>query len=679
MTSCILEMPAVTSSVASVPTAIKAAAVDAPALLAADKPARIAAVEALVSRIQNEGISAIATLNLSDSIVRALGDKKSPLNREAAADSVQLLASNGAATHLEPFVLSNATTGVFPALLEAFADKIPAVRAAAVDAVLALIRNSSPWATAMILPPLLQQIKTAGKWQVKTGCIQALNELVKVAPAQTASLTPEIIPVLAEAIWDTKADVKKAARDSLKKTTALVSNKDIVNFIPALINALINPVEEVPKTIQLLSATTFVSEVDAPTLSLMVPLLSRGLQERPTATKRKCAVIIDNMSKLVDNEHTVRPFVPKLLPGLLKVEDAMPDPEARSVVSRAIATLRGVAKLPEGDGSDLPPAKVIEPAQQSRLLATAYKKAGAEQVPDLSTPQAEYVAKLSANMVTARMFDSAEWLKSLPTYISLIAPQPDTEAVTRELLLKSASAGDDEAEDADDEEEGEDLCNTTFSLAYGAKILLNTATLRLKRGHRYGLCGRNGSGKSTLMRAINNGQVEGFPSPDEVRTFYVEHDIDGSEESTTILDFILSDKRILADKQEVIDTLASVGFNSERQQTSIGSLSGGWKMKLALARAMLFKADILLLDEPTNHLDVVNIAWLENYLTSLTQCTSSTSTCLLFLFSLPFPLWSLLLIRPSSHRLARLWIPQQHHHRRSPSQSLQGQALPWQS
>lgn len=45
-------------------------------------------------------------------------------------------------------------------------------------------------------------------------------------------------------------------------------------------------------------------------------------------------------------------------------------------------------------------------------------------------------------------------------------------------------------------------------------------------------------------------------------------------------------------------------------------------MKLALARAMLFKADILLLDEPTNHLDVVNIAWLENYLTGLKTCTS---------------------------------------------------------
>ena len=60
--------------------------------------------------------------------------------------------------------------------------------------------------------------------------------------------------------------------------------------LPALIKALINPVEEVPKTITLLSATTFVSEVDSPTLSLMVPLLARGLNEKLTATKRKVAV-----------------------------------------------------------------------------------------------------------------------------------------------------------------------------------------------------------------------------------------------------------------------------------------------------------------------------------------------------------------------------------------------------
>ncbi|KAG2037115.1 Endoribonuclease L-PSP-domain-containing protein [Suillus americanus] len=76
---------------------------------------------------------------------------------------------------------------------------------------------------------------------------------------------PNIIPILAEVIWDTKADVKKAAHNSLTEATALFSNKVIERFIPALIKALINPVEEVLNTIQLLSATTFVSEVDSAT------------------------------------------------------------------------------------------------------------------------------------------------------------------------------------------------------------------------------------------------------------------------------------------------------------------------------------------------------------------------------------------------------------------------------
>ena len=208
-----------------------------------------------------------------------------------------------------------------------------------------------------------------------------------------------------------------------------------------------------------------------------------------------------------------------------------------------------------------------------------------------------------------------EW-HTLAPYLGLLAQSPDPLTVTREWVVSSAS------EDIGDEEEGEDLCDCQFSLAYGAKILLNDAVLRLKRGHRYGLCGKNGTGKSILMRAITNGQVGGFPSPDEVRTFYVEHDIDGSEEDTSVLQFILTDKRILASEGEVVEALASVNFNEERQKSAIGSLSGGWKMKLALARAMLFKADILLLDEPTKHLDVVNVAWLETYLTGLTNCAS---------------------------------------------------------
>ncbi|CAL1703333.1 unnamed protein product [Somion occarium] len=595
-------MPAVTASAVPVtsPASLKAAVApaagqfDISGLFIADKAARESSAASLAAVAQKDGPKALQSVGFTDAVVKALGDKKSPAAREGAANAVSTLVKS---------------------------DKMPAVKNAAVEAVRGYVAAMDPWAAGLILPALLHEIKTAGKWQMKTGSLIVLNQLIASAPTQTARLTPEIVPVLAEAIWDTKADVKKAARDTLEKATALISNKDIERFIPALIKALINPVEEVPNTIGLLSATTFVSEVDSPTLSLMVPLLARGLSEKLTATKRKVAVIIDNMAKLVDSAVTVRPFIPKLLPGLIKVESAMGDPEARSVVARAIATLRQVGDVPHGDGSDLPPLKKADEKHVAHNLIAIYKKANADPVPSVASVEVMYVSNLAANLVNDKNFDLAEW-QALAPYLAFISTHPDPITIVNEWVVRSASQDDDDTEVAEDEEEGEELCNCQFSLAYGAKILLNTATLRLKRGHRYGLCGRNGTGKSTLMRAITNGQVEGFPSPDEVRTFYVEHDIDGSEAETAILEFILADKRIEADKEEVIETLASVGFSDEKQKQAIGSLSGGWKMKLALARAMLFKADILLLDEPTNHLDVVNVAWLENYLTNLKTCTS---------------------------------------------------------
>jgi elongation factor 3 len=597
------------------------AKVDIHALMhATDAEVRERYAEELAALVKMEGPTAFVRLGLADAISNGLNDKKSAVAREGACVLITTLFQQGLGNAVEPFMLEK----VYPLLVsETFADKEKVVREAAVEAVCTFAKNMSPWALPDVLPTLLEQIKTAGKWQVKTGALAVMDVLIRNAPAQMATATPIIIPVMTDAIWDTKADVKKAARSTLKQTTSLVTNKDIERFIPALIKSLENPVEETVKTIALLAATTFVSEVDSPTLSLMVPLLSRGLDERATAVRRKVAVITDNMAKLVDNEFTVRPFLPKLMPKLVKIEDTVADPEARGVLTRAIKTLREVGNVPTGDGSDLPPVKVYTAQDVSKTVIDAIKAHSQQTSMSAESPLVHYIASLVANLLNARNYEFTEWETVLTPYVNLGVPEiASAQPVVRQILEQSAKESGGEVEAFEDEEEGEDLCNCQFSLAYGAKILLNTATLRLKRGHRYGLCGRNGSGKSTLMRAIQNGQVEGFPSPDEVRTFYVEHDIDGSEEDTTILDFILTDKRIQGTDEEIKETLDSVGFTAERQGHSIGSLSGGWKMKLALARAILFKADILLLDEPTNHLDVVNVTWLIDYLTSLTTCTS---------------------------------------------------------
>ncbi|KAI2474753.1 Elongation factor 3 [Pyrenophora tritici-repentis] len=126
------------------------------------------------------------------------------------------------------------------------------------------------------------------------------------------------------------------------------------------------------------------------------------------------------------------------------------------------------------------------------------------------------------------------------------------------------------------------------------------------------------------MRAINNEQVEGFPKQNEVKTVYVEHDLDSADTEMTVLGWTMNKlKAVGIDKpeEEVKTTLNEFGFSDAMYNGGIGALSGGWKMKLALARAVFEQPDILLLDEPTNHLDVKNVKWLEDYLTS-SPCTS---------------------------------------------------------
>lgn len=170
-----------------------------------------------------------------------------------------------------------------------------------------------------------------------------------------------------------------------------------------------------------------------------------------------------------------------------------------------------------------------------------------------------------------------------------------------------------------------EIVNADFSLAYGGMMLLSHTNLTLHKGHRYGLCGRNGAGKSTLMRSISEGKLEGFPTKEELRTCFVEHK-QTEERDMSIVEYIqvaLKDAGETGHSSaEIKETLRSVGFEGERAGMNVSQLSGGWKMKLALAEAMLRRAEVLLLDEPTNHLDITNVRWLQDYLKEHTEITS---------------------------------------------------------
>src|SRR5271156_1775318 len=146
---------------------------------------------------------------------------------------------------------------------------------------------------------------------------------------------------------DKKPEVKKKAYGTMEKVCGLIVNKDIEKFIPELIKCVAKP-ENVPETVHLLGATTFVTDVHEPTLAIMVPLLERGLAERETAIKRKSAVIIDNMCKLVEDPNIVAAFLPKLMPAVTKNYDNLADPEAREKTKQALDTLVRVGNVKDG-------------------------------------------------------------------------------------------------------------------------------------------------------------------------------------------------------------------------------------------------------------------------------------------------------------------------------------------
>lgn len=509
---------------------------------------------------------------------------------------------------------------LFPTVLSAVGDKITAVKNAATTAALAIVEGVNGNAVKAVLPHITYSLRNAQKWPEKMCALQCIEVLCKNAPAQTSYRVPDLIPVVSESMWDTKPEIKKAAYGTMEKVCALIVNKDIEKFIPELIKCIAKP-ENVPETVHLLGATTFVTDVHEPTLAIMVPLLERGLVERETAIKRKSAVIVDNMCKLVEDPQIVAPFLPKMMPSLTKNYDTMADPEAREKTKQALETLVRVGNVKDGKIPEVSRAGDVETVLGIlRNCLSRHNDATAAKFEPILT----VIAAIGGQLIDEKETEPISWTTNILPYITVLVPESDRQGIV-DTLRKRASPGiADEDEVEPDEEDGEDLCNCTFNLAYGAKILLNQTSLRLKRGQRYGLLGPNGSGKTTLMRAINNEQVEGFPKQSEVKTCYVEHDLDSADTEMTVIEWTM--KKLAAvgiekSQSEVEATLVDFGFQKEQLAAPITSLSGGWKMKLALARAVFEQPDILLLDEPTNHLDVKNVKWLEDYLIN-SPCTS---------------------------------------------------------
>ena len=214
------------------------------------------------------------------------------------------------------------------------------------------------------------------------------------------------------------------------------------------------------------------------------------------------------------------------------------------------------------------------------------------------------------------------------------------------------------------------LSLSRISKQYGRQVLFVETSFQLNPGEKVGLVGPNGAGKTTIFRMITGEESpdEGDVSvPKKMSIGYFRQDVEEMSGRSVLdeaiagsgrlgdlhheleaLQHAMSDPAQADDMDRILERFGEVqeeydhsggygleaqarevlhglGFDDERIDGDVGVLSGGWKMRVAMARVLLGRPDVLLMDEPTNHLDIESIIWLEEFLQSLPGALLMTS------------------------------------------------------